>query len=254
MGAREETSKRINLAERVSEDFRDSLGVVLTGSVAYSPNFNVTPKSDIDLLVIVEELKKYIPRVIEDEKERDALHSRFFEGYCIKKNIEDVPLSLHILSSDALDIISKCFVADIRVYRQTAKEESYNLNGFESNKYNYFIKNISLKDLKGVRTIVPISFINNDRYHLGIHRDKLLSSPAILHEKSQYISNQIDHLWNVVTENLYDESRRLYGRIDLEKMNVLNALAKKDKMSSKVKNSIKTKTEKYLSQIKEEFF
>lgn len=250
MGSKEETRKRIHLAEKIAEDFKDSLGVILTGSVAYSPNLNVTSKSDVDLIVVEENLKNSLPKIIKDESEKRALESRFFEGYCTKQNIGKIPLSLHVLSADAFDIISKCFVADIRVYRQNAKNDCYNLNGFESNKYHYRIKNVSLKELKGVRTIVPISFIHNDRYHIGIHRDKLLSHPVVLYEQGNYVSTHIDKLWQVAIENLCDESRRLYNEINLNKMNILNALAKKDKMSPEVENTIKTKTREYVEKFR----
>ncbi len=247
MNPYEETKKRMDLAERVSQDFCDCLGVVLTGSVAYSPNLNVSKESDIDLMVITDDLKKTLPMLIENKRERKSLESRFFEGYCIKREIEGIPVSTHVLSKDALDIISKCFVADIRVYRPTAKNDFYNLQGFESNKYSYFIKNISLDELNGVRTIVPVSFIYNDRYYIGVHRDKFLSNPIILKEREDYISKSLDKLWNIVAENLCDESKRIYNRVDLDEMNVLNSLAKKDKMSSEIKSIIMKKTKFYVS-------
>lgn len=240
----------MNLAEKVSANFKDSLGVILTGSVAYSPNLNVAAKSDVDVVVVADRLKDFLPRIVEDSEERGKLVSRFFEGYCTKQIVEGIPLSMHVLSADAFDIISKCFVADIRVYRQTAKEEHYALNGFESNKYEYVIKNIPLGELKGVRTIVPVSFIHKDRYYLGIHRDKLLSHPRILHEQDNYVSVHLDKLWHVVAENLCDESRRLLGRVDLDKMNILNALAKKEKMSPEVQSAIISKTKEYVIRIR----
>ncbi|MBD3247633.1 hypothetical protein GF378_03370 [Candidatus Pacearchaeota archaeon] len=243
----EETKKRRDLAERISQDFYDYLGVVLTGSVAYSPNFKVSKNSDLDLVVVTDDLKKTLPMLIKDKKERKSLESRFFEGYCTKREIEGIPVSTHVLSKDALDIISKCFVADIRVYRPTAKNDFYTLQGFEANKYNFSIKNIPLDELKGVRTIIPVSFIHNDRYYLGVHRDKLLSNPIILNESKNYISESLDRLWKVVTENLCDESKRIHNRINLDKMNILNALSKKEKMPLEIKSAIMSKTRFYVS-------
>ncbi|KYK24839.1 hypothetical protein AYK26_03080 [Euryarchaeota archaeon SM23-78] len=246
-----ETKKRLLLAEHELEKFRNiSLGAILAGSVAYSPNLNVTEKSDVDLVIIVKKLKPIIPILIEYKVEQDALQKRFFEGYCIKKEKEGVPISTHVLSEDSFDIISKCFVANIRVYRQGEKTGVYELKGFEGNTYSYKIKNIPLADLPGVRTIVPISFIHRDRYYIGIHRDKLLSNPIILYEKDEFVSRKIEKLWKMVAENLYDESMRLYSDIDISKMNILNALSKKEKMSPKVIETIKDKTNFYLSKIK----
>ena len=173
-----ETRKRISLAERVTNQFKDiSSGIILTGSVAYAPNFNVTDKSDLDMLVIVEKLKESVPNLFISEEDTEKLKNRFFDGYCFKKDIEKVPVSIHLLSSDAFDIICKCFVADIRVFRSNKKSGLYMLRGFDGREYPYTIKNIPLE--QGVRTIVPISFINKDKYFIGVHRDKLLSNPKV---------------------------------------------------------------------------
>lgn len=247
-----ETKKRISLAERIADQFRDSsLGVVLTGSVAYAPNLNVTNKSDLDMIIVVEDLKKSIPNSFVSEENAKKLKNRFFEGYCFKKETKGVPTSLHLLSRDAFDIICKCFVADIRVFRPDSKPGSYILKAFDGRDYTYQIKNIPLEEFcGGVRTIVPISFINKDRYFIGIHRDKLLSNPKVLHEQDEYVASKIDKLWTVIVENLIDESLRLQGKINLNKRNVLNALAKKDKMSDDIRSSIIDKMNFYLKRVK----
>lgn len=249
--AQEETQKRLSIAKREADRFRDSAsGIILAGSVAYSLNLHVTEKSDLDLVVVTKHIKSFLSHLIEDDKERVALKHRFFEGYCLKNVVDGVPISIHVLSEDCFDIISKCFVADIRVYRPSAKEESYNLYGFERTTYPYSIKNIKLSDLTGVRTIVPVSFINKDKYFIGIHKDKLLSNPHILFEKKQYVKEKINAVWRNVVENLYYESMRLYGDVDLSRSNVINALAKKDKFSLDAKQHVEERTKHYLKIIK----
>ena len=245
----EETEKRLHLAQEELKKLQPfSKGIILCGSLAYAPNLNVTHKSDIDLIAIVENLKSTINTTIDNKNEAMALRNRFFEGYCIKKQKNGIPISLHVLSKDCFDIICKCFVADIRVYRNQAKGGSYALHGFEGDEYNYWVKNIKLPDLHGVRTIVPVSFIHNDRYHLGIHRDKLLSHPRILYEEENFISRGLDKLWNIVTENMTDEAKRLYEKHNPARLSVLNALAKKDRFSPEAKQEIKNKERYYLSQ------
>lgn len=246
-----EAKTRLNLAKNIAEDFSSSArGILLAGSVAYAPH-NVTSASDVDLLMVVEDIKKVLPLLPFENNEREALMSRFFDGYAIKQSVSGVPMSIHVLSTDAFDVITKCFVADIRLYRPKAKEQTYDLRGFDGRSYDYKIKNIHLDDLLGVRVIVPVSFIYEDRYYLGVHRDKLLSSPVILKQQDRYLSSSIDHLWSIVVENLYDEANRLEGAIDLSNMNVLNALSRKDKMSNKTKGIIVAKTREYLSNIKQ---
>ena len=243
-----ETKRRISLAEKVAEQYRDkSLGVVIVGSVAYAQNLSVTNKSDLDMIVVTEDLKSSIPESV-PEKIAGKLRNRFFEGYCFKEETEGVVVSTHLLSSDAFDIICKCFVSDIRVFRPDEKLGAYMLRGFDGEVYPYEIKNIPLEN--GFRTIVPIAFINRDKYFIGIHRDKLLSSPKVLHERDGYVTSGVDKLWGVIVENLKDESLRLQRGLDLSRRNVLNALAKKERMSDDVKASIEDKTSFYLRRVR----
>lgn len=244
----DETKRRITLAERVAEQYRDkSLGVIIAGSVAYAPNLSVTDKSDLDMVIITDDLKNSILDFVPEEV-AIGLRNRFFEGYCFKEDVEGVAVSTHLLSRDAFDVICKCFVSNIRVFRPDEKPGAYILRGFDGEVYPYKIKNIPLEN--GFRTIVPIAFINRDKYFIGIHRDKLLSSPKVLHEQEGYVTSGIDKLWRVIVENLKDESLRLQGELDLNRRNVLNALAKKEKMSDDVKASIEDKTDFYLRRVR----
>ena len=140
------------------------------------------------------------------------------------------------------------YVADLRLFRKDGKRGNYNLNGFEGQKYEYVIKNVALTDIEqGYRTIVPISFIKDDRFYIGVHRDKLLSNPKIIHDKNSKISFCINDLWDLVSQNLVDESIRIYGSLDLQKLNILNALEKSEKMSEDVKTAIRDKMEFFIS-------
>jgi predicted nucleotidyltransferase len=246
-----EKTKRISIAKKELERFESTaIGVILAGSVAYSTDEHITPKSDIDLIIVAKEIRTYIDMFIEDELERKKLRNRFFEGYCFKKSVEDIPVSYHILSIDAFDIISKCFVADIRLYRQKPKEEEYSLFGFDGKQYNYWIKNIPLDEFEdGVRTIIPIGFINEDRYYLGIHRDKLISNPLILHDPKELIAKGINRLWRNISQILYDESMRLHGGLNLNKMNIINMLAKRQKMSQEVLTDIECHADKHITSV-----
>jgi predicted nucleotidyltransferase len=247
----EEMTKRTNLALEQLSLFRDfSDGIILVGSVAHAESSNITKNSDLDLIVIVEGVRKTLPVIMGDKEEQLALKNRFFEGYCLKKTEQDVPISLHVISKDAFDIICKCFVADIRVYRPKSKEESYSLRGFEGNSYEYHIKNIPLKELTGVRTIVPVAFIHDDRYFIGIHRDKLLSNPKILYEKNSLVTDGLNNMWQNVVQNLYDESMRQYTKIDLEKANILNTLYRRERMSEDSKNFVKEKTSYHINRVR----
>lgn len=151
---------------------------------------------------------------------------------------------MHILSQDCFDIITKCYVADIRLYRAGAKKQTYDLFGYSGQKYSYTVKNIPLSDLKGVRIIVPVYFISNDRHYLGIHRDKLLSSPLILHDPENIVSKGIETLWQKVVQDVKSEQLRI-DRF----ASVVNALSRKEKFAKNVLESIISKQQFYLSQV-----
>lgn len=119
------------------------------------------------------------------------------------------------------------------------------MKGFEGNDYPYKIKHKDLDGL-GIRITVPISFIKGGRYFNGVHRDKLLSNVKILYDSGSFAKENINSLWKNVSMFLYNESMRLYGKIDLNKMNILNSLVKKDRMSPEVKEFIINKTKNYI--------
>ena len=244
-----EAQKRLDLVDRFATELAlSSKGVILVGSVAHSPE-KVIDTSDIDLLVIVDDLASMICKVPVSATARNALQNRVFDGYCTKEAVEDVPVSIHFISDDAFDVITKCNVADIRVYRPDPKPGSYQLLGFEGQEYDYWIKNVGLLEMPGSRTVVPVSFIANDRYYIGIHRDKLLSLPRIMRDPTGTLPGRIDKLWTIVVRNLVAESNRRYGTVDLERMSVWNALSRKDKMSGEAKTRITDRTKDYVRRV-----
>jgi len=243
-----ETLKRDRVIEIVLEELKNiSNGIILTGSMAYGRDHHVHTNSDIDIVIVVDDLKRVIPYFFDNKIIADALSHRFFEGYCMKRLYNNIEISYHILTKDAFDIITKCFVADIRVYRPSPKEGQYVLKGFEGNTYKYNIKNKHLPDLHGgVRTIVPIGFMNDDRYYMGVYRDKLICCSKVLYDPTGDIRTGIEKLWENIVRNLIDESIRLYKIIDLTKMNIFNALAKNMSLTQDCCDNIHKKTLKYV--------
>ena len=239
-----ETQKRLYLAYELVNRWKQAKGIILTGSVAYSPNTHVTEKSDLDLLIIHDNIKEIIPNLDIREQDRKALEMRTFEGYSIKSTIEDIPISLHILSQDCFEIITKGYVADIRLYRASQKNQVYDLFGYSGQKYQYTIKNIPLQDLSGVRIIVPVYFISEDRHYLGIHRDKLLSNPNILHDPENIIEKGINTLWGKIIQDVKSEQLRVDS-----KSSVINALSRKNKFNTEILEEIASREQFYLSQI-----
>lgn len=149
-----------------------------------------------------------------------------------------------ILSQDCFDVITKCYVSDMRLYRTSAKKQTYDLFGYSGQKYSYSVKNISLPDLQGVRIIVPVYFISDDRHYLGIHRDKLLSNPLTLHDPSGEINRGISTLWTKVVQDVKSERTRIDSSAS-----VISALSRKEKFAPEIMAEIKAKEQFYLSQI-----
>ncbi|GEM_PF-1076521 len=240
----EETRKRLDLAQRVTENYYKKVeGIVLVGSVAYGSNEFVTDKSDLDILIITSDLEKIVQsNFVTDTNAKAVLKYRYFDGYMFKDKFNDVDLSIHLFDHRSFEVICGLYNGELRLFRQQQKEiEAYKLYNFEGECYDYQIK--ILKRTDGTTTIkVPMSFIHEDKYHLGIHRDKLLSNPIILFEEEGCISKALEKLWEGTIRYLRDEAMRKEGIVDLNKRNVLNALSRKERISKQIKDMITART------------
>ena len=257
-----ETRRRLDIATRILGIYEDYIDAgMIVGSVAYAPNVNVRSDSDVDLIFFAKGLKQILPVMfVNHQNEQEALRYRSFDGYCQKYNVDDVDISVHVLSTDALDVVTKSFISNIRLYRNEKKEaEEYCLYGFAGQEYHYYIKTIDLPDLAGVRTIVPVSFLDStsiqksgkgpDLFYMGIHRDKLLSSPKILIDKNGVLEQAVEKLWVTVTGIMFDESMRVMRKIDLSQRSILHAMAKKEKFNQETIDYINSRTNHYLKKL-----
>ena len=258
----QETKRRLDIAYDVMDRYGSSVqGALIAGSVAYGNNTYVRPDSDLDMVFFAEDIKGLLPVMFEGlDVEREALRNRYFDGYCFKQSVDDVEVSIHALSNDALDVICKAFIANLRLYRnEKKKDEVYVLHGFEGQEFYYNIKTIDLPDLAGVRTVVPISFLDSkqiqetgqghDRFYIGVHRDKLLAAPRILIDDGGKLESSIDHLWSKVAGILHDESMRVQGRVDLSSMSILNAMQNRHKYNPEVIAHIENRTLEQLRKV-----
>jgi hypothetical protein len=120
----------------------------LAGSVAYAPSYSVTEKSDLDLIIIHDNVRQLTDRLQLDSDDKVALRNRHFEGYCLKTRINDIDVSYHILDTDTFNTISTCYVADIRVYRSHAKNQTYDLLDFQGKDINIVLKTLNYLTFK----------------------------------------------------------------------------------------------------------
>ena len=247
----DETTKRLELAQRVTGNYyKRAKGIVLVGSVAYGPNEFVTNKSDLDILIVAQDLEDVIQsEFVTDTRVRDILRHRYFDGYSFKDNFDRIDLSIHLFDPRTFDVICGLYNGELRLFRQQPKiAESYKLYNFENDFYDYKIRILTRSD--GTTTIkVPMSFIHEDKYYLGVHRDKLLSNPIILFENEGYISKALEKLWEGTARYLRDEAIRQDSIVDLNKLNILNALSRKDRISKQIKDMINARTIAELTKI-----
>lgn len=63
------------------------------------------------------------------------------------------------------------------------------------------------------------------------------------------LAGLLDKLWDVVTEILADESRRILGRIDLDQMSILHAMVKREKFNQSIVDDINERTRHHLGKL-----
>lgn len=257
-----ETKRRLEIADKIFESYADYVkSGFIVGSVSYGYNTQVRPDSDLDLIFITERLKSILPILFKEYPvEQKALSNRYFDGYCQKYKLDGVDISIHVLSFDALEVVAKAFIANLRLYRNEKKKaEEYCLKGFSGQDFHYHIKTINLPDLSGVRTIVPVSFLDSkeiqekgtghDRFYIGVHRHKLLTKPRVLKDDG-ILEVAVDKLWDLMVEILVDESRRIIGKIDLNQMSILRAMIKNEKFNQDILDYINDRTRFHLNMLK----
>lgn len=119
------------------------MGIILVGSLAYAPNINIRKESDIDLIVVYDDIKKCASDYF---KESEYLINESYDGYLVKrhenighplelksKNIDNLNISIHNINYSALQKISYGNCETLAYYRQSQKSTMYYSKDFDGN-------------------------------------------------------------------------------------------------------------------------
>lgn len=257
-----ETLKRMDVVGKFVESIKDkATGVILVGSLAYAPNVNVTKKSDIDLIVIYDDIKDCADDYF---KESPYLKKEFYDGYLVKRhknvghpldiksrNKYDLNISIHNLSLNSLQKISYGAYETVAYYRQYPKKGKYSSKDFNGNVHEFMPDCVRIQGQEGERRIDKIAFPAPDgSYVIGNDIDKILSGAVVLHDPSGEINKFIDKTWENVTSRLL-EHRKIHGQsTDTEDQDIGPYLFRYDRFSEETKQEIKHRTQKGISQAK----
>lgn len=201
--------------------------MIIAGSVAYGPKEAVNSNSDIDIVVCQNGPICDASFLCNEFDISSMPQHRYFDALSLKQIRQGIPVSVHIFNEHSFEILKLAYVADMRIFRQEDKQANYQLFGFCGvSFYDFIIKNVPLVE-GGVRTIVPISFIyqenGTERFALGVHRDKIISSRMCLIGEKDYLAFR-SAVIEKTTHIMLEEEYRL-GK----KYKLVDALSRKSK-------------------------
>lgn len=244
--------ERIYLAARIVARFCDSMkGILLVGSVAYNPKC-VTDRSDLDVILVSSD--EDIEEIVKSEFSRDPgiatkIQHRYFDGYRFDENHNGVDVSMHMLRSSVFSSMCSPQIRNLRMYIGKPHKPSYDLFSFDGSVRPYRILPTSKCD--GLRVLnVPVFFIEGERCYVGVHADKLLSNPIVIHQEDSFVSDNLNNLWLGTARHLQDQSLRdCDSQIDLSKRSILNALSRKGRFSQETIDFVNGKTRASLTSL-----
>ncbi len=221
-------------------------GIILVGSVAYAPNESVKENSDLDLVIIYDDIRDCVPLYFKNKKEQELLLKRKFDGYLIKYPINNVPISIHNISYKALQSIVQGNYESLTYYRPKKKDKTYHSLDFDGLSHPFNVASRKAKGLSGVVLKDNIAFESQGKYILGNDMDKLLSNAQILHDTNNKIKESISVLWNNITHRLVNHRIQHEQILDINNENIMSILCRKERMSATTESILKNKTKECL--------
>lgn len=222
-------------------------GIVLVGSLAYGNQDEVTSKSDIDLIVIYDDIKNCIDRYFRDEAEATHLRTNSYDGYLAKQNTiidgDKIAVSLHNLNFNALQRISYGNRETLAYYRQNRKSVTYYSKDFDGKDYPFVTPARPIPGLNGERRIDSISMEFDGKYVLGNDMDKLLSGAKVLKDYDGQIKDCIDTLWDSYTLRLVEHCYKYNIPLKKEDRNIADLLVRRDRFSETTVQECYSKTQ-----------
>ena len=228
-----ETSKRLEIAKNFVNNFRDKVeGIILVGSVAYAPNLGVREDSDLDLIVIYKNIKDSVPLYFKNKDEKQYLLSIDLDGYIAKRKADNIPVSIHNMSSLALEKIVSGQYKSLDYYRQNSKSNTYCSLDFDGVKHAFNVVSKKVNRQPGVIRTDHVAFEVDGKYVIGNDMDKLLSKAEVLYDKNGKINFSLNNLWNNVAERLVEHRNTSGQNINIFEENISSILCTNERYSN----------------------
>ena len=241
--AQRETDKRLLVAKEFVENVGSmAVGIVLVGSVAYAPNENVTELSDLDLVVIYDDVKDSVPAYFRDEEEQKYLLSANYDGYQVKRKMNGISVSIHNISYNAFKKIIEGHCGTLDYYRQSQKDITYISLDFNGKEHPFKLNSKQVEGQPGVRREEIVTFEREGNYVIGNDIDKFLSNAKILHDKDARVERGVSALWENAVKRMLDHTIDRGLTINFNDVSIVKVLCRKKKFSTDVSNDLGTRT------------
>ena len=245
--AAEETAKRLRLAGEFAENAREStLGIIMVGSVAYAANENVREDSDLDLVVVYQNVKDSIPVYFKNDSERDYLLSQDYDGFLAKRKMEGVPVSIHNIGYGTLQKISEAEYTHLEYYRQAAKDVPYYSVDFDGVSHEFRVESVPVAGQMGVKRIDPIAFERDGKFVIGNDIDKLLSAGTVLHDTDGLVEACMQHLWHTIALRMAQHYTKANKSLDIVQADITPSLCRSARFSCTTQDNLKQRTQESL--------
>ncbi len=236
----QETYKRLKTAEKLAKVIIPSKAVLLAGSVAYAPDYSVTPKSDLELICIIENQDALRNLFIEKTAARH-LSSGNADLYKTNLSGYEFPVNLIFWTSPFFERVCNDinFEFGVRFSKENLSGKKIQLCGLHGQRVIFTRK--STKTNGGYLTKYPVHQIKHDLYYYaGVPVENLLSNPQVFEGDKEYVNKHIHTFWSIIAERCRNE----YGGPDDDPF-IENLLLRRNRMSLSFLDSLMEKEDYY---------
>lgn len=242
-----EADKRRTITDCFVNKMRNKCqGIILVGSTAYADDREIKEKSDVDVIVVYDNIKDCIPSYFGGKPEEKYLENSSYDGYLVKKmmSVEDskIALSIHNLSYEALQRISYGNMETLAYYRQSHKDIVYYSKDFDGEKHPFRTPSHPIEGVEGERRIDSIAMDFGGKYVIGNDMDKLMSGGKVLHDTDGRIQLCIDDLWRNVSRRMTEHHLQRNTGIDPRTQNLAEILVRYERFSEETIADCRDKT------------
>lgn len=210
-------------------------GIILVGSTAYANDSEIKEKSDIDVIVVYDNIKDCIPAYFGGKPEEKYLENSSYDGYLVKKTMSvgdsKIALSIHNLSYEALQRISYGNMETLAYYRQSHKDITYYSKDFDGENHAFKTPSHPIEGVEGERRIDSIAMNFDGKYVIGNDMDKLMSGGRVLLDTDGKIQQCIDDLWRNVSRRMTEHHLQRNTGVNPRDENLAKMLVRYERFS-----------------------